>query len=88
MITAIELHKPIYADHYYYLKIRERSSYAFALLSVAAGLQINGGTIAKAGLAMGGVAHKPWKLTKAEDFLRGKQPTTENFEQAVRTGHA
>ena len=83
LITSIELPKPVFSDHYYYLKIRERSSYAFALISVAAGLQIQGGTIAQAGLAMGGVAHKPWKLTEAEDFLRGKKPTTENFEQAA-----
>ncbi|UII24705.1 xanthine dehydrogenase family protein subunit M [Fulvivirga maritima] len=83
LITAIHLPKPIYADHYYYLKIRERSSYAFALISVAAGVQIKNGTIASAGLAMGGVAHKPWKLTKAEKFLKGKQPSTENFERAA-----
>ena len=83
LITAIVLPKPIFSDHYYYLKIRERSSYAFAIISVAAGLQMQNGTIARAGLAMGGVAHKPWKLAKAEDFLRGKQPTAENFEQAA-----
>ena len=83
LITAIDLPKPIFADHYYYLKIRERSSYAFALVSVAAGLQIDGGTITKAGLAMGGMAHKPWKLTEAEAFLSGKKPTPENFQQAA-----
>ncbi len=83
LITAIDLPKPIFADHYHYLKIRERSSYAFAIISVAAGLQIEGGTIAKAGLAMGGVAHKPWKLAEAEAFLSGKKPTQENFEQAA-----
>lgn len=83
LITAIHLPKPVFADHYYYLKIRERSSYAFALISVAAGLQIEGGTIMKAGLAMGGVAHKPWKLTVAENFLTGKKPNSENFEAAA-----
>ena len=83
LITAIELPRPIFSDHYYYLKIRERSSYAFAIISVAAGLQLQNGTIVRAGLAMGGVAHKPWKLTKAEDFLRGKKPTPENFAQAA-----
>ncbi|MPR35126.1 FAD binding domain-containing protein [Salmonirosea aquatica] len=83
LITAIDLPKPIFTDHYYYLKIRERSSYAFALISVAAGLQMEGGTIAKAGLAMGGVAHKPWKLTEAEAFLSGKKPTQDNFQQAA-----
>ena len=84
LISAIHLPKAIFSDHYYYLKIRERSSYAFALLSVAAGLQLNNGVITKAGLAMGGVAHKPWKLTKAEAFLAGKKPTQENFEAAAK----
>lgn len=83
LITAIELSAPVFSDHYYYLKIRERSSYAFALVSVAAGLQIQGGTIAKAGLAMGGVAHKPWKLTAVESFLEGKEPSASNFEAAA-----
>ncbi|CAN5234149.1 xanthine dehydrogenase family protein subunit M [soil metagenome] len=83
LITAILLPKPEFSDHYYYLKIRERSSYAFALVSVAAGLQVNSGVISKAGLAMGSVAHKPWKLSKAEEFLTGKKPTTENFEAAA-----
>ncbi|WP_020603082.1 FAD binding domain-containing protein [Spirosoma spitsbergense] len=83
LITAIHLAPPSFADHYYYLKIRERSSYAFALVSVAAGLQINNGTITKAGLAMGCVAHKPWKLIKAEAYLAGKQPTQANFDAAA-----
>lgn len=83
LITAIHLSKPIFSDHYYYLKIRERSSYAFALLSVAAGLQINNGVISKAGLAMGGVAHKPWKLTKAEAYLAGRKPEQAVFEAAA-----
>lgn len=80
LITAIHLLKPNFENNYYYLKIRERSSYAFALISVAAGLQIENGIIQKAGLAMGGVAHTPWKLINAEEFLIGKRPTTENFE--------
>ncbi len=83
LITAIHLPEPIFEDHYYYLKIRERSSYAFALVSAAAGLQIKNGMITKAGLALGGVAHKPWKLTKSEEFLAGKKPTNTNFEQAA-----
>jgi xanthine dehydrogenase YagS FAD-binding subunit len=83
LITAIHLPKPEFSDHYYYLKIRERSSYAFALVSVAAGLQVKSGVITKVGLAMGGVAHIPWKLTKAEGFLAGKKPTSENFEAAA-----
>ena len=83
LITAIHLPKPEFSDHYYYLKIRERSSYAFALVSVAAGLQVNSGVISKVGLAMGSVAHKPWKLTKAEEFLVGKTPSQSNFEAAA-----
>jgi xanthine dehydrogenase YagS FAD-binding subunit len=75
LITAIHLPKPAFSDHYYYLKIRERSSYAFALISVAAGLQIQGGTISRTGLAMGGVVHKPWKLVNAENYLTGKHQT-------------
>lgn len=83
LITAINLDKPIFSDNYYYLKIRERSSYAFALISVAAGLQIKSGIITKAGLAMGGVAHKPWKFKDVEKFLEGKKPTQSNFEAAA-----
>ena len=83
LITAIHLDKPKFSDHYYYLKIRERSSYAFALVSVAAGLQIKSGVITKAGLAMGGVAHKPWKFTEVEKFLEGKKPNKVNFETAA-----
>ncbi|NJC25660.1 FAD binding domain-containing protein [Neolewinella antarctica] len=83
LVLAIELPAPIYKDHYYYLKIRERSSYAFALISVAAGLEIKNDRITKVGLALGGVAHKPWKLTSAEEFLVGKAPTEENFTQAA-----
>jgi len=84
LITAIHLTEPKFSEKYYYLKIRERSSYAFALISVAAGLQVKSGTITQVGLAMGGVAHKPWKLSKAEEFLMGKKPTRENFEEAAR----
>ena len=84
LITAIHLSKPDFSTHYYYLKIRERASYAFAIISVAAGLQVTDGKITKAGLAMGGVAHKPWKLTSAEDYLSGKIPNEANFEAAAR----
>ena len=83
LITAIHLSEPQFSDKYYYLKIRERSSYAFALISVAAGLQVKDGVITKVGLAMGAVAHKPWKLKDAEDFLIGKKPVKENFEAAA-----
>ena len=83
LITYIHLPKPVLSDHYAYVKIRERSSYAFALVSVAAGFQISDEKISKIGLAMGGVAHKPWKLTEAEEFLLGKEPTEDNFNKAA-----
>ncbi len=78
LITSI--HIPTNAfNKTHYLKIRDRASYAFALVSVAVALEMSGNTIKKAKLAMGGVAHKPWRLTEAEKFLIGKQPTKENF---------
>jgi len=84
LITAIHLPKPDFSTHYHYLKIRERASYAFAIISVAAGLQVSDGRIIKAGLAMGGVAHKPWKLTAAENYLAGKVPNQANFQAAAK----
>lgn len=70
--------------HVHYLKIRDRSSYAFALVSVAAALDMNGSTIKAARLAMGGVAHKPWRLHDAETFLKGKTASDEVFAQAAK----
>ena len=67
----------------HYLKIRDRASYAFALVSVAAALQVSGNTINNARLAMGGVAHKPWRLTSVEKFLIGKPATKEIFAAAA-----
>jgi xanthine dehydrogenase YagS FAD-binding subunit len=69
--------------HVHYLKIRDRSSYAFALVSVAAALDMEGGTITGARLAMGGVAHKPWRLHAAEAFLKGKPADLATFRQAA-----
>jgi len=83
LITAIELPRNNYADHTYYLKVRDRSSYAFALVSVAAGLELNGNKIASARIAMGGVAHKPWRALRAEQLLAGKEPTEANFKAAA-----
>ena len=84
LITAVEI--PLnegLTKNVHYLKIRDRASYAFALVSVAAALDINGTTINNARLAMGGVAHKPWRLTAAENFLKGKAATIANFQQAA-----
>ena len=83
LILSIELPKPQFANHFHYLKIRERSSYAFAMISVAAGLEIKNGEISNVALAMGGVAHKPWKLKASEDFLKGKAASQENFKEAA-----
>ena len=63
--------------------MRDRQSYAFALVSVAAALEIENGTIKNARLAMGGVAHKPWRLNDAEKALIGKPANEESFKQAA-----
>jgi xanthine dehydrogenase YagS FAD-binding subunit len=83
LITAISIPKSSFIKNVHYLKIRDRSSYAFALVSVAAALELNGDTIKQAKLAMGGVAHKPWRLTASENFLKGKNITPANFQQAA-----
>ena len=83
LIVAIEIPDNNLTKNVYYLKVRDRASYAFALVSVAAALQINNGTIQKARLAMGGVAHKPWRLFEAEKMLVGKEATMENFKVAA-----
>ena len=84
LITAVEvLVNDALAKHSLYVKIRDRASYAFALVSVAAALELKGNGIQNVRLAMGGVAHKPWRLTAAENFLKGKAASTENFKQAA-----
>jgi xanthine dehydrogenase YagS FAD-binding subunit len=83
LITAVELPAPKFARHSYYLKVRDRQSYAFALVSVAAGLEISGNTIQSAGLALGGVAHKPWRSPEAERFLVGTVASPDAFQKAA-----
>src|SRR5262249_48201283 len=61
IITSIELPARGFADHYAYVKVRDRASYAFALVSVAAAVEMDGDTITETRLALGGVAHKPWR---------------------------
>lgn len=82
IVTAIEIPKNNFAAKSYYLKIRDRSSYAFALVSVAAALELQGNKINQVRIAMGGVAHKPWRATEAEKFLTGKEATEANFKLA------
>ncbi|MFB9861998.1 FAD binding domain-containing protein [Rufibacter immobilis] len=79
IITAIELPAKGFAQHYAYLKLRDRASYAFALVSVAAALELEGNTVKEARLALGGVAHKPWRVPEAEALLQGKPASKENF---------
>jgi len=83
IITAIELPAQGFAANYTYLKIRDRLSYAFALVSVAAGLELEGDTIKEARLALGGVAHKPWRDKAAEAALRGQVANQANFTHAA-----
>lgn len=83
LVTAVEIPDNAFNKHAYYLKIRDRASYAFALVSVAAALNIENNTIKEARLAMGGVAHKPWRLTEAEKSLAGKPVTEESFKHAA-----
>jgi xanthine dehydrogenase YagS FAD-binding subunit len=83
IITAIELPARGFAANYSYLKIRDRLSYAFALVSVAAALEVDGGRIKEARLALGGVAHKPWRDPEAEEALRGKAADAATFARAA-----
>ena len=82
-ITAIDLPANRLAERSYYLKIRERSSYAFALVSVAAALETDGNKIKDVRIALGGVAHKPWRAKVAEEWLIGKEATEANFMAAA-----
>jgi xanthine dehydrogenase YagS FAD-binding subunit len=83
IVTAVELPAQGFARNYTYLKIRDRLSYAFALVSVAAALELDGDTIKQARLALGGVAHKPWRDAGAEAALRGQTASRATFTHAA-----
>ena len=83
LITAVELPPTGFAPHCAYLKLRDRASYAFALVSVAAALELDGTTIKAARLALGGVAHKPWRVESAEQALCGKPAEEASFAIAA-----
>jgi xanthine dehydrogenase YagS FAD-binding subunit len=83
IITAVELPPKGFATNYTYLKIRDRLSYAFALVSVAVGLQLDGDTIKEGRFALGGVAHKPWRDPQAEAALRGRPANATTFFRAA-----
>ncbi|MGH8417567.1 MAG: FAD binding domain-containing protein [Pseudomonas sp.] len=83
LITAVELPPARFQQHSHYLKIRDRASYAFALVSVAAALELDGDVIKDVRLALGGVAHKPWRDKTVEQLLKGKPVSRENFVAAA-----
>ena len=83
LIEAVELPKSNFAKNSYYLKVRDRASYAFALVAVAAALELDRGTIRQARVVLGGVAHKPWRSREAEAALTGRPASEESFRQAA-----
>lgn len=84
LITAIEVPATPVARHSLYLKVRDRASYEFALASVAAALSVVDGTVADLRVALGGVATKPWRARRIEDFLIGAPANRDAFAQAAR----
>jgi len=83
LVLSIDLPKSLYAEHSAYVKVRDRQSYAFALVSAAAGLELSGGTIRSARLAVGGVALKPWRSEEAEALLVGKPANRMSYQAAA-----
>ena len=83
LITAIELPAMAIAARSTYRKVRDRASYAFALVSVAAALEVESGVVKDVRLALGGVAHKPWRALKVEGALRGHPATSDRFRAAA-----
>jgi xanthine dehydrogenase YagS FAD-binding subunit len=83
LIISIDLPKGPYADHSAYVKVRDRASYAFALVSAATALELDGNTIRSARIALGGVAHKPWRSEAAESLLRGKPASEASYRAAA-----
>jgi xanthine dehydrogenase YagS FAD-binding subunit len=83
LILSIDLPASPYAKHSHYLKVRDRASYAFALVSVAAALDLDGNRIRSARITLGGVAHKPWRSLEAETVLAGQTMSPSNFDAAA-----
>lgn len=83
LITGIKLPPKGFEKNYSYLKLRDRNSYAFAMVSVATGIEISDNIIQDIKIALGGIAHKPWRVRAAEEFLIGKEAIRENFLQAA-----
>ncbi len=83
LIVAIELPKSNFTKNAYYLKVRDRASYAFALVAVATALDLDGQNIRNARIVLGGVAHKPWRSREAEAALAGQPATQDSFQRAA-----
>ena len=83
LIVSVDLPALPFARRSMYRKVRDRASYAFAIVSVAAALEIENGAAKQVRIALGGVAHKPWRAEKAEQFLTGKTLNEEIFHQAA-----
>lgn len=83
VITSIDLPEKGFPKNYSYLKLRDRGSYSFALVSVATAFDIENNSIKEARIALGGVAHKPWRIREAEEFLIEKDPNSQNFAAAA-----
>ena len=83
LILSIDLPPRGFAAHHTYLKLRDRLSYAFAIVSVAIGYELEDGKITVARIALGGVAHKPWRVPAAEELLVGEEPNAESFGRAA-----
>ncbi|MBD2772874.1 FAD binding domain-containing protein [Iningainema tapete] len=83
LITAVEIPRNDFAKNSLYQKVRDRASYAFALVSVAAALEIENNEIKNVRIALGGVAHKPWRALAAEGLLQGTSATEENFRRGA-----
>jgi len=83
LILSLDLPPSPYAQHSHYLKMRDRASYAFALVAVAAALELDGQNIRSARVVLGGVAHKPWRSEEAENTLKGKAMSPEVFAAAA-----
>ena len=83
LITSVRIPPVAAATHSLYRKVRDRASYAFALVSVAAAISVDSGTVKSIRLALGGVAHKPWRAREAEKVLAGASATADLFQQAA-----
>ena len=87
LITSIELPKNNFANKSYYLKVRDRASYAFALVSVAAALEMNGNKIKDVRIAMGGVSHKPWRRNGSRKILKRQRSDRSEFQSGGGRGN-